>query len=336
MKPLYSGAGPKIVVIGGGTGLSVLLRGLKNISDNLAAVVTMADDGGGSGMLREDLGMLPPGDVRSCLLALADMEKDFGDLMQYRFSEGMLEGQNIGNLILAALTYMAGSFEEGLEKAHDIFRIKGRVIPVTCHEITLCARLSGGTTVRGESNIPKTVLAGEGKIEKVFLEPLDVQSIYQARKAIAEAEVVVIGPGSLYTSLIPNFLVGGIVEELQKTNVPKILICNMMTQPGETDGFTVTDHIMEVEKYLGDVKINYVMVNSTKLEEEVTKRYAKNEKRAVQVMLCEGEKEQIEGRGIRVVRGHFSEVKLGYIRHNAEELSTKILGILREREDGIS
>ena len=195
MNELFTGKGPRITIIGGGTGLSVVLRGLKKITDNLAAVVTMADDGGSSGMLREDLGMLPPGDIRSCLLAMADdeIEDDFESLMQYRFDEGTLKGQNMGNLIIAGLAKMTGSFEKGLELAHDIFRIRGRVIPVTCEEITLCARLDTGVIVRGESNIPKTVLAGEGHIETVYLEPENVRTLESARIAIQSADIIVIG-----------------------------------------------------------------------------------------------------------------------------------------------
>ncbi len=330
MRPLFSGNGPNIVVIGGGTGVSVILRGLKRITDNLAAIVTMADDGGGSGMLREDLGMLPPGDVRSCLLALADGEDDFGELFQYRFQEGMLKGQNMGNLILAALSLMAGSFEEGLSKAHDIFRLKGRVIPVTCQEITLCARLSGGTIVRGESSIPKTVLSGEGRIQEVFLEPEGVQTIYQAREAIDQADIIVIGPGSLYTSLIPNLLVGGICEALKKSRAPKVLVCNVMTQPGETDGFGPADHVREVCRYLGRVGLDYALINKKAVKEQDILRYRKDG--AVQVLPGPGERERLKKAGIQAIFGDFVNVKYGYIRHDADAIAREIRKILRSRK----
>lgn len=330
MNKIFCGDGPRITVIGGGTGMSVILRGLKKITGNLAAVVTMADDGGGSGMLREDLGMLPPGDIRSCLLALADVENDFGELMQYRFSDGMLAGQNMGNLIIAGLTMMAGSFEKGLEKAHDIFRISGRVIPVTCQEITLCARLTGGTIVRGESNIPKTVIAGEGRIKDVYLEPGNVQTIDDARTAIRKADIIIIGPGSLYTSLIPNLLVGGIGEELTDSDAIKILVCNVMTQKGETDGFSPSDHVRETEKYMRGSKLDYVLVNNKMADEQTSARY--REEGSSQVVLSPGEKENLESSGIKVIEDDFIDIRMGYIRHNADKIAGKILEIFDNRD----
>lgn len=328
MEKLFSGKGPKITVIGGGTGMSVILRGLKRVTENLAAVVTMADDGGGSGMLREDLGMLPPGDVRSCLLALADMEDDFQDLMQFRFQEGSLTGQNMGNLILAGLTKMTGSFEKGLEKAHDIFRINGRVIPVTCQEITLCARLSGGTKVRGESNIPKTVTAGEGRIDYVYLEPKGVKAINDAVQAIRQADIIVIGPGSLYTSLIPNLLVGGINEELTDSMAMKVMVCNVMTQKGETDGFTPTDHVNELEKYMRGSKLDCVLVNKGINDQEIIEKYLDDG--AEQVIFAPGEKERLENSGITVVEDDFSDIRMGYIRHNADKMTEKIIELFED------
>lgn len=325
MEKLFSGKGPKITVIGGGTGMSVVLRGLKRVTQNLAAVVTMADDGGGSGMLREDLGMLPPGDVRSCLLALADMEEDFQDLMQFRFQDGSLTGQNMGNLIIAGLTMMSGSFEKGLEKAHDIFRISGRVIPVTCQEITLCAQLSGGSKVRGESNIPNTVIAGEGTIDYVFLEPKGVRAIDDAMRAIRYADIIVIGPGSLYTSLIPNLLVGGINEELTDSDAYKIMVCNVMTQKGETDGFSPTDHVNELESYMRGSKLDCVLVNKGIEDQEIREKYLKDG--SEQVAFAPGEKEALEKSGLTVVEDDFTDIKMGYIRHNADKIAEKIIDV---------
>lgn len=330
MKELFCGDGPRITIIGGGTGMSVILRGMKKVTGNLAAVVTMADDGGGSGMLREDLGMLPPGDVRSCLLALADVENDFGELMQYRFQEGMLTGQNMGNLILAGLAKMAGSFEKGLEKAHDIFRISGRVIPVTCQEVTLCAHLTGGTIVRGESNIPKTVIAGEGAIKDVYLEPSNVQSLGDARTAIRKADIIVIGPGSLYTSLIPNLLVGGIGEELTDSEAIKLLVCNVMTQKGETDGFSPLDHVKEIEKYMRGSKLDYVLVNNRVIDEETISRY--REEGSSQVCFRSGEREALDKRGIKIIEDDFIDIKMGYVRHDADKIAAKLMEIYDNRD----
>lgn len=332
MNDLFTGKGPRITIIGGGTGLSVILRGLKRITENLAAVVTMADDGGSSGMLREDLGMLPPGDIRSCLLAMADdeIEEDFENLMQYRFDEGTLKGQNMGNLIIAGLAKMTGSFEQGLEVAHDIFRIRGRVIPVTCQEITLCARLDSGVIVRGESNIPKTVLAGEGRVETVYLEPENVQTLESARAAIRNADIIVIGPGSLYTSIIPNLLVGGVGEALTDSEALKIMICNVMTQLGETDNFTPLDHIREIRRYMKGSRLDYAFINNYTLDETILGRYAK--KGTKQVLMKAGERQQIESMGIRVEEDDFIEVRMGYVRHDADKIARKILKIFDNRD----
>ncbi len=325
MKELFCGKGPKITAIGGGTGMSVILRGLKCVTENLAAVVTMADDGGSSGMLREDLGMLPPGDIRSCLLALAETEAEFGDIMQYRFEEGRLKGQNLGNLIIAGMAMVTGSFEKGLERAHEIFRIRGRVIPVTCQEITLCAHLTGGTIVRGESNIPKTVISGEGRISDVYLEPKGVQTWNDARTAIEQADVIVIGPGSLYTSLIPNLLVGGISETLSESKAVKVLVCNAMSQRGETDDFTPSDYVREIKKYMGRAQLDYVIVNNRIVQPEVTARYEAEGSR--QVILKPGETELIRSFGVETVEDDFIDIKLGYIRHDADKIAKRIVKI---------
>ncbi|MFR8251872.1 MAG: gluconeogenesis factor YvcK family protein, partial [Anaerovoracaceae bacterium] len=244
--------GPRIVVIGGGTGLSVLLRGLKKNSGlHISAIVTVADDGGGSGMLRKDLGMLPPGDVRNCILALADEEDIMEQLLQYRFGNGRLKGQNMGNLFIAALTDIYGDFELAVEKLHDILRIKGKVVPVTSEDVTLCARLKNGKIIRGESKIPKAVSKMESPIEEVFLEPSGVQPLNSAVEAIMNADMIVLGPGSLYSSIIPNLLVGGISDAIRSAGGMKVIVCNVMTQAGETDDYTVVDYVDAIEKYLG-------------------------------------------------------------------------------------
>lgn len=333
MNSIFTGTGPRITVIGGGTGMSVILRGLKKITDNLAAVVTMADDGGSSGMLREDLGMLPPGDLRSCLLALADVEADFGELMNFRFTEGNMAGQNLGNLIIAGMADLAGSFEKGLEKMHSLMRINGRVIPVTIEEITLCARLEGGTIVRGESSIPKTVIAGEGRIESVYLEPEDAGTWRDAEEAIKEADIILIGPGSLYTSLIPNFLVKGINEALEESPAVKVYVNNVMTQKGETDGFTAADHLREIIKYMNGRLPDYMVVNNSIIPDESAERYKADG--AVQVLLAPADREKLEAVGLKIIEADLIDISCGYIRHDADEVAAivnRILGIYDDRE----
>ena len=204
----------RIAVIGGGTGLAVLLRGLKRRFDHLTAIVTVADDGGNSGALREDLGMLPPGDVRSCLLALADEENAMREILRYRFRDGRLAGHNMGNLMIAALNDIYGNFEEAVSRMSDILRVKGRVIQVTDAAVRLCAELENGNLVFGESQIPRVVLSEGSPVKRVFLWPSDSDAAAAARDAVSAADAVLIGPGSIFTSIIPNFLSRGLREAL--------------------------------------------------------------------------------------------------------------------------
>ena len=198
--------GPKVVVIGGGTGLSVLLRGLKLFTSNITAIVTVADDGGSSGKLREDLGMLPPGDIRNCILALADMEPTMEQLLQHRFEEGDLKGQNFGNLLIASMNDISGNFEEAIKKISDVLAVTGKVLPVTLKDITLYARLENGVVIKGESNIPEKSLELNSPIENIFIKPKNAKAVKEAVDAIYDADIVLLGPGSLYTSVILIYL----------------------------------------------------------------------------------------------------------------------------------
>ena len=225
--------GPKIVAIGGGTGLSNMLRGLKYYTSNITAVVTVADDGGGSGELRDDLGILPPGDIRNCIMALADTEPLMENLLQYRFTEGKLKNQSFGNLFLAAMDGISNNFEEAVQKMSSVLAVTGRVMPVTLDNIVLKAKLKNGTIVEGESNIPKRVIEMNSSIEKVFLEPKNAKALKEAVEAIKEADAIILGPGSLYTSVIPNLLINDITSEIQKSDAIKLYVSNIMTQRGE-------------------------------------------------------------------------------------------------------
>lgn len=319
--------GPRIVVIGGGTGLSVILRGIKRITDNLTAIVTVADDGGGSGMLREDLGMLPPGDIRSCILAMADDEEGLMlELLKYRFTEGMLQGQNFGNLLIAALNGICGNFEAAVAKTNEILRVKGQVVPVTGSDVRLCAVLENGSLICGESKIQPEVILQGSPIAKVFLTPENPAATKIALEAIRKADLILMGPGSLYTSIIPNFLVDGIVQEIKAAMGRKILICNMMTQPGETDHYSVWDHVSRASEYLGENVIEYVLANNMSIDAETLKPY--NEDGAEQIIPTQEDRRLLQEKGISLIENNFVEIKKGYIRHDADRIASVIYSLI--------
>lgn len=268
---------PNVVVIGGGTGQSVFLRGLKKRTRNITAIVTVADDGGGSGVLREDLGMLPPGDIRNCLLALANIEPTMKEVMQYRFTEGALKGQSFGNLFLAAMNGLYGNFEVALYKMSQIFAITGKVLPVTLNDINIDSKAKKmGKIVKGESRIPKEVKDDKTYIERVYLDEQDAVPLDEVINSIENADIIIMGPGSLYTSIIPNLLVNGVVDAIEKSKAPKVYICNIMTQPGETDDHNVLDHVNAIVKHTNKNIIDYVISNNEVLPKEMIDRYQKD------------------------------------------------------------
>ncbi len=318
--------GPRVVVIGGGTGLSVILRGIKKITDNLTAIVTVADDGGGSGILREDLGMLPPGDIRSCILAMADEEGLMQELLKYRFTEGMLEGQSFGNLLIAALNGICGNFEDAVAKTNEILRVRGQVLPVTGSDIRLGAKLENGSLVFGESQIQPEVMRQGSPIEKVFLIPEKPTATKMALEAIHKADLILIGPGSLFTSIIPNFLVDGICRAIKDAVSRKILICNMMTQPGETDHYSVWDHVSRANEYLGENVIEYVVANNKVIDTESLKPY--NKDGAEQIIPTEDDRRLLNEKKISLIENNFVEIKKGYIRHDAGRIASVVYGLI--------
>ncbi len=261
--------GPRIVALGGGTGLPSVLRGLKNYTSNLTAIVTVADDGGSSGRLRGDLGMLPPGDIRNCMIALADTEPLMEQLFQYRFESGELAGHNFGNLFLAAMEQVVGDFVTGLRESSRVLAVRGMVLPATLDNVTLKARLSDGQVVQGESRIGHAPLP----IEKIWMDPPDATPLAEAIDAIKAADMIVMGPGSLYTSVIPNLLVAPIAEAIRHSAGLKVYVSNVMTQPGETDHFSVTDHVSALEKQVGPGLIQVVLVNNELIPDRVRERY---------------------------------------------------------------
>ena len=239
----------KVVAIGGGTGLSTMLKGIKLFTSNINAIVTVADDGGSSGILREDLDMPAPGDIRNCVVALADTEDILKRLFRYRFKNGSLKGHSFGNLFLAAMTDVTGDFESAIEHMSSVLAVSGHVLPVTKENVNIKAVLKNGNQVFGESNIPRVCIAENTCVDRILIEPSGVKPFERCIDAIYDADIVLLGPGSLYTSIIPNLIIGGIKEALLKTNAKKIYICNVMTQPGETDGYSAFDHVEAILKH---------------------------------------------------------------------------------------
>jgi uncharacterized cofD-like protein len=251
------GRGPRIVAIGGGTGLSSLLRGLKTYTSNLSVIVTVADDGGSSGRLRDEYRILPPGDFRQCLIALADAEPLMKQLFDHRFKEGSLDGHSFGNLFIMAMADVTGNFEHALRESAKVLAVKGTIVPSTLQDVTLVASINGGT-VEGESKIPKQ----NAPISHVFLKPDGAQVNPEAAQAILNAELVIVGPGSLYTSILPNLLVEGMVEAIKASPALKVYICNLAAQPGETDGYGVDDYLRVIREHVGANLFDFVLVNS--------------------------------------------------------------------------
>ena len=321
----YKKDDPNVVVIGGGTGQSVFLRGLKHETKNITAIVTVADDGGGSGVLREDLGMIPPGDIRNCLLALANMEPAMSEVMRYRFPDGSLKGQSFGNLFLAAMTGIYDNFETAVDKMGQVFAVTGRVLPVSLDNINLIAELENGETVVGESNIPRQVRKTKSAIKKIYLDNPDAKPLDEVVTSIKNADAVAIGPGSLYTSILPNLLVEGVVDALSTTRAPKVYVCNIMTQPGETGGKNVLDHVKVIVDHAGINFIDYVLVNNEYLPQGVFERYAKDG--AELVMLDKEQRDGLEAMGIKCIEEKLIEIKNGYIRHDAEMVSKAVVDI---------
>lgn len=307
--------GLSVVAIGGGTGLSTLLRGLKVYTSNLVAVVTVSDDGGSSGRLRKELGVLPPGDIRNCLVALADTEL-LGELLQYRFQEGEgLEGHSFGNLFLVAMTDLTGDFLQGVKASSKVLAVRGKVLPSTLQAITLCAELQDGTIVEGESQV-----ARQGKfIERLFCRPQQPKPLEEIIQAIQEADAIVFGPGSLYTSIMPNFLVSRMKEAIQSSPAVKIFVCNCMTQPGETDDFTASLHLKAFEKQFGRGLFGFALVNTERPSPKVAARYKESGS-----IFVEPDVAEIKAMGIRPIALPLISA-FGVVRHDEKRLSQALV-----------
>ena len=266
---------PRIVAIGGGTGLSTMLRGLKHVSPNITAIVSVGDNGGGSGVLRQELGMPPPGDVRNCLQALANTEPTMEALLAYRFKEGSLKGQSFGNLFLAALNDMSSSFDQAVTRMSEILAITGRVLPVTNENVQLTAEFDDGVVVVGQCEIAEYKAAKSRRILRVSSLPEKPSALPACIEAINQAEIILLGPGSLYTSVIPNLIVDGISQAIHASTAAKICVMNLMTQAGETAGYTAADHIKALFDHGGDGLFDHCLINSLPVPPALLELYLK-------------------------------------------------------------
>lgn len=316
---------PAVVVIGGGTGLSNMLRGLKLKTSRLTAIVTMADDGGNSGRLRDELGMPPPGDVRNCLAALANTEPAMEQLLSYRFSEGVLRGQSLGNLFLAALNDISGSFYEAVRSLSEVLAITGRVLPVTTADVRLLAHFDDGTEAFGESRIAEHKKNSDKRITRVSLVPENPPALAESLAAIQEADLIVLGPGSLYTSIIPNLLTAGVAQAIVQSNAVRVYVLNVTTQDGETEQYTAADHVRALMAHAGGKLFDYCLANNTPLPEEVERRY--QVEGASQTLVDVAELDKL---GIVTVERPLLDCAGGLARHNPKRLATEIMNLYRE------
>ena len=309
--------GAKVVAIGGGTGLSMLLRGVKKYTSNITAIVTVGDDGGSSGRLRNEMGILPPGDIRNCIAALGDDEDLITELFQYRFKAGEgLEGHSFGNLFLTALCAITGNMVKAIRESANVLNIRGVVLPATLDDMKLGAEFEDGRIVHGESNIPEA----HGQIKQLFTMPANCEALPEAIDAINNADLIILGPGSLYTSVIPNLLVNGIVEALVNAKAKKIYVCNIMTQPGETTDYTVASHVNALFKHAKGKRIVDAVLVNNKLPENISEGYAKMGSIPVRLDM-----ENIAPIGIEVVSQKLiQENKEGLVRHSSNRVARAI------------
>ena len=324
--------GPKIVAIGGGTGLSTMLKGIKKITNNITAIVTVGDDGGSSGKLREELGVLPPGDIRSCIAALADDEDLVAKLFQYRFKDcAGLSGHSFGNLFLTAMCSITGNMVNAVQESSKVLSIRGRVLPSTLDDMRLVAEMEDGSIIKGESNIPES---GK-KIKRLFTEPAKCKPLADAIIAIQEADLIILGPGSLYTSVIPNLLINDISKAVSEAKAKKIYVCNIMTQPGEPDGFSVSDHIKTLLKHAKYEKIIDAVLVNTELPKELIAPYLDAGSEPVSV-----DEKEINKMGIEIVQKNliadkrFEDGHSSFVRHSPMRLARVIYYWYRKSEKG--
>lgn len=322
---------PRIVAIGGGTGLPILLQGLKKHTCKLTAIVSVTDTGRSSGRLRENMGILPPGDIRNCLIALSGSEKLLHDIFQYRFMNGELKGHTLGNLFITAMTKVTGSFEEAIKETSRVLAIKGKVLPPTLQDVHICAELEDGTIVEKELRVRAP---GKSRIKRVFLS-CPAEPLNEALSEIEDADLVVLGPGSLYTSIITNLLISRMADTIKNSRAKKVYICNIMTQPGQTDNYTALDHVNEIIHYLGSAP-DFVVINDKLPSDDILKRYAKEN--AFPVICDQNQISNIEKLGSKVITAPIVEQirerkilweKQDLLRHDSDNLANVVINLLR-------
>ena len=321
---LYLPGNPKVVAIGGGHGLSTMLRGLKSFTRNITAIVTVADDGGGSGTLRQELGMLAPGDIRNCVLALSNVEPLMAQLLDYRFTDGSLKGQSFGNLFLAAMTGISQCFDQAVSRMCQVLNVTGRVMPVTCDNVQLEAELVNGQRVLGESLIYDAISKAHCRIRQVRLVPQHPAPLPQALDAIAKADLIILGPGSLYTSIIPNLLVDGIPQALAASRAKKVMVMNIMTEQGETEEYTGPDHVQELLRYAPG-GVDCILANCSPIPDTYLPAYRQENAAPLDLR-----REDIEAMGIPVVERELLAPTGPYVRHDPQALALALIQLLQE------
>lgn len=320
-----SSSQPPVVAIGGGTGLANMLRGLKLYTSDLTAIVTMADDGGGSGVLRDDLGILPPGDVRNCMQALANTEPTMEKLWSYRFTEGRLSGQSMGNLFLAALCDLYGSFYEAVRKMSDVLAITGRVLPVTTENVRLKAEFADGTEVLGESKISGYKKESGSRIKRISVIPADPPALKESIEAIERAQLILIGPGSLYTSIIPNLLTDSVSEAISRSDALKVYVLNVATEAGETEGYAASDHVRAIFDHAGGQVFDYCLANSQRLSPAVARHCD-----ALGVGQTVVDSTELAQMGVKTVMFPMLGSAECYAHHDSELLARRVMELFRE------
>lgn len=315
---------PKVVVIGGGTGMPVLLRGLKSLPIDLIAIVTVADDGGSTGRLRNEMAIPAPGDIRNVIAALSDAEPMLVELFQHRFEVGNgLSGHSLGNLLLAAMTSVTGDFYDGIKEISRVLNVKGTIYPISTENLSLHAKMEDGTVVSGESNIPLS----NKKIEHVFLSPEPVKPFSHAVQAIIDADLIVIGPGSLYTSIMPNLIVPSVQEALETTTAKIVYVCNLMTQAGETTGYTATDHVEAIERHIGKGIVQSIVVHNEPIQEAIREKYA--EENAEPVIY---DTDRLLLLGLEIIEGDIINKQHPALRHDNDKIAKLLYSLLTDKK----
>lgn len=310
---------PKVVVIGGGTGTSTILRGLKNHTDDLTAIITVMDDGGSTGRLRKDLDIIAPGDIRNCLVALSNSSDELDKLLEYRFTDGELSGHSFGNIFIAAMNAIHNDFSKAILETGKVLKITGKVLPITLTNANLVAQLENGSIINGESEIPIQSSLQKSRIKKVFTSPSSIEMLPEAKQAIESADIVILGPGSLFTSIIPNLLVNDMVETLVSCNAKIVYVCNIMDQEGETSNFTIRDHYDAIINHAQQGMIDYVIVNKGVIDPDLLRIYAATNSHAIKY-----NKEDIkylEDKDVKTISLPIVKVNRGVIRHDADKLA---------------